>query len=367
MGGVENYTYNLAKQLIKKGHRVTIVTSNTSSLQSIEEDVNMKVYRMPCFDLMYGRLPILKFNREFFYLNKLLKKETYDFAVINTRFYIHSLYGVKFAKKNRIPSIIIEHGTSHLTFNNKFLDFFENIYEHMITKLDQLYCQKFCGVSKASNEWIKHFNINASDVLYNAIDLERINSITLNENYRKKYKIDKDAIVITFTGRLIKEKGILTLCQVINEMENILDNLYLCIAGDGPLKEEILKLESDRIILLGRLTFEEVISLLKESDIFCLPSDSEGFSSSVLEAAACKNYIITTRRGGSSELLIDDSFGKIINENDYISVYNAILDVYKKERMSATEKTYKMVEENFTWEKTADKLLKIIDDREVKK
>ena len=42
--------------------------------------------------------------------------------IINTRFYLHSLYGAKFAKSKGIPSIVIEHGTSHLSVNNKLFD-----------------------------------------------------------------------------------------------------------------------------------------------------------------------------------------------------------------------------------------------------
>ena len=56
-------------------------------------------------------------------------------------------------------------------------------------------------------------------------------------------------------------------------------------------------------------------ALLKETNIFCLPSDSEGMPTSVLEAAACKCYIVTTKYGGAKELILDDSYGIVMENN----------------------------------------------------
>lgn len=49
------------------------------------------------------------------------------------------------------------------------------------------------------------------------------------------------------------------------------------IAGEGPEEEFVKNHRSQYIIPLGRLPFPNIIELLKESDIFCLPSISEGF------------------------------------------------------------------------------------------
>lgn len=72
----------------------------------------------------------------------------------------------------------------------------------------------------------------------------------------------------------------------------------------------------NRFIPVGRIDFEQIVALLTDSDIFCLPSFSEGFSTSILEAAACGCYILTTARGGARELLINDEYGCVIQNND---------------------------------------------------
>ena len=92
-----------------------------------------------------------------------------------------------------------------------------------------------------------------------------------------------------------------------------------------------------------------------------MPSDSEGFSTSLLEAAACKNYIITTLRGGARELLPDDTYGIVIENNDLGSVYTAIeVALECRDKENSVSNVYERVKNNFTWEVTSKKLLKIV-------
>ena len=67
-----------------------------------------------------------------------------------------------------------------------------------------------------------------------------------------------------------------------------------------------------------------MIALLRETDIFCLPSDSEGMPTSVLEAAACGNYVVTTKRGGAKELLINEEYGMVLDDNRLETVQRAL-------------------------------------------
>ena len=59
MGGVERYTYNLARHLIVKGNRVTVVTSAVRGLPEHEVSEGIEIYRLPSFGFLNGRFPIL--------------------------------------------------------------------------------------------------------------------------------------------------------------------------------------------------------------------------------------------------------------------------------------------------------------------
>lgn len=370
MGGVERYTYYIAKKMVENGDNVTIVTSGIKGKPQITKEEGIDIYRLPCFPLMNGRLPILKLNSTLRKFMRELDKKQFDMVIVNTRFYIHSLYGVRYAKKRKIKSITIEHGTSHLTFNNKVLDVFEKIYEHGITCLVKKYCKNFYGVSEASCEWSGHFNIKSKGTLYNAVDVKEINEIYENTSidYRKKYNIPKEDIVISYTGRMIKEKGIIQLLEAVRKCKSD-KKLHLIYAGEGPLEEYISQCgqkymennECHNVITLGRIDFKHIVALLKASDIFCLPSDSEGFPTSVLEAVAAKCFVITTENGGAKELITDDSLGIIIPNNNVDTIVTGISKALSDDeyRRLAVSKAYKTLEEKFTFDVLYKKIDKI--------
>lgn len=354
MGGVERYTYNLAKKLIELGNTVTVVTSNLQQLAEYENMEGISVYRIPCFDLLDGRYPVLKCNHRFRAIHQMLKCKSFDFVIVNTRFYIHSVYGQWFARSQGIPVITIDHGSSHLSVGNPVFDFIGGIYEHAITKVGQLFCKDYYGVSGACVNWLKHFHIEAKGVLYNSVDVEGIEKI-FEENekkYRAAYGIDEDAVVITFTGRLLPEKGIPQLVSAFEQIQKVYSNIYLFLAGDGGLADFVKSHENEHIILLGRKSFEEVIILLSETDIFCLPSFSEGFSTSILEAIVCKCYVVTTERGGARETFPADDYGMVIPNNNIRILKDALVKAINSsaKREEAVTLSYNRLKNNFTWD-----------------
>ncbi|MBR5473407.1 MAG: glycosyltransferase family 4 protein [Clostridia bacterium] len=366
LGGVERYVNNLAKQLVSFGHDVTIVTSNVFDLPGYEvSNEGVEIFRMPCYNVMKGRYPILKKNQEFKELDKKLSQKHFDIAVINARFYIHSVYAAKFAYKNNIPSITIEHGSSHLSVNNKVLDFFGAIYEHCLTRVLKKYCKDYYGVSQAACDWSGHFGIKSKGMLYNAIDIDNIKQLEKENtiSYRKEYNIPKDATVITYTGRLVKEKGSYELAKAFHSLGD--SNAYLIIAGEGEQSEKIKTVsdQNDRIIMLGKIDFNHIVALLCEADIFCLPTVyPEGLPTSILEAVALKNFVVTTTVGGAKELITDDSMGILINDNAVPKIAQALQKAIsdKDYRLAATQKCYQRLIQDFTWETTAKKLESLV-------
>lgn len=294
-------------------------------------------------------------------MHKALKKMDFDLVIVNTRFYPHSVYGAAFAKKKHTRCIFIEHGTGHMTVHNPVGDFVEHTVEHMLTFLDKRLCREYYGVSKACLEWLNHFKIRGKGTLYNAIDLEKIEKQKKQPvvSFRQKFGIAKEDVAISFTGRLLKEKGILTLAQAVQNLNRAGKRVYLLIAGDGDEAKSLEAFRSEFILPLGRLGFEEIIALLQETNIFCLPSDSEGFSTSILEAAACRNYVITTSRGGARELLLDDSYGMVLDKNDVETVQKALETAIENPGMreKGAALTYDCLSNHFTWDIVSDQVI----------
>ena len=354
LGGVENYTYNLAKALMEKGDKVMIVTSNEAGLASYEKMDGIPVFRLPCFNLLGGRFPVSKVNGEYKQLYKKLMSFSFDLVIVQTRFYPHSVAGMRFAKKQKCQCITIDHGTSHMTIGSRFWDTIGGWYEHLITAWEKRLCQDYYGVSQECSEWLKHFGIQPKGVLYNAIDYEKI-KVLLAQNgrdFRKEYDIADSTVVITYTGRLVKEKGIMNLITVVGQYQGE-QNICLMIAGDGEEMANVQAVASKNIIPLGKLEFADIIALLKTSAIFCLPTDyPEGFPTSTLEAVAADCYIVTTTRGGARELLIDDGYGIIMKDNQPETIIKAIEYALAlgDGRGEANKRTKAHLLKNFTWD-----------------
>ena len=115
--------------------------------------------------------------------------------------------------------------------------------------------------------------------------------------------------------------------------------------------------------MLGRIPYSDVISLISSVDTFCLPSETEGFPTSVLEAVACKCYVITTTAGGSKELITNSQLGTIMKDNSSKSIEEALRAIidHKESRIEASEKCYVRLKEKFTWDAVAAKVEDIFE------
>ncbi|WP_232252341.1 glycosyltransferase family 4 protein [Lactococcus garvieae] len=170
-GGIERYTYNIAKKLIARGYRVIIVTSKHSETLSYESiDEGIKIYRLPIYDFGKRRYPFLKKNILYQKLLKEIKEEDIDYYVINTRFQLPSLLGATLAKEKGKQAIVIEHGTTYLTVNNKLFDRILHCIERLLIAKVKRNSRIFYGVSQEAANWLVEFGIESKGVLYNAID-----------------------------------------------------------------------------------------------------------------------------------------------------------------------------------------------------
>lgn len=360
-GGVEQYTYNLAMKLIGRGNDVVIVTSCVEGepIQKIESN-GLKIFRVQSLDLLNGRMPVALPFCQWKKIKKFLDTEKIDRIIVQTRLYLLSIMGMRYAYRKKIPFITIEHGTSYVGMSNKILQFFEIIYERILLCFAKKYCSVFGCVSKAGMEWLKELKIDSENVLYNSVDENRIHEYIadLQHVWRDELKINKDSIIISFTGRLIKEKGILQLVEAVSELQKE-KQVDLLIAGSGPLYDEIKNQNRKGIHLLGRLSQQDIMGLLDQSDVFCLPSDSEGFPTSVVEAVVCKCYVITAPYGGAKEIISSEKYGRVMKDNKKETIYENLKDVLEmsqQQRKVVVENAYNRFMNYFTWDNTCDAL-----------
>lgn len=360
MGGVENYTAHLAEELVQLGHKAIVVAAAPNEAAGIVVEGGVTVVRLPARILLAGRLPVLCHGAMTAELKEALKAFCIDYALVNTRFYGMSLFALRFAYENRIPAIVLEHGSGYLTLGNDVADCILHAYEHVVTAFGKRYGFRYYAVSQKSAEWLGVFGIEASGVLYNAIDADKYVAQASSRDFRKELALEPSDIIVVFTGRLVPEKGVRRVAEAIVELgRRGRTHIHAVFAGEGPEGQWLSGLDSEQVHLLGCLNPEDVSALLGQSDVFCLPTKSEGFSTSMLEAAAHGLGIIVTDTGGAKELIPDRSHGIVLQSNSSKSVLQAIValaeDGVGRER--AGKLVAARVRERFSWKSTANSLV----------
>lgn len=136
------------------------------------------------------------------------------------------------------------------------------------------------------------------------------------EEKTNKFK-EKEEISLLFLSRLEKEKGLYETIEIFKRLRDKSYSVRLNIAGDGLERENIQKLISinPQIHFYNYVTGKEKEELFSSSDIFILPSYSEGMPISMIEAIAHGLIIICRTTGGIKDFFENDNMGYGQNEN----------------------------------------------------
>lgn len=173
---------------------------------------------------------------------------------------------------------------------------------------------------------------------------------------------EKDNQYALFVGRLTPEKGIMTLLEAWQKLEEI----PLKIAGDGPLMDNIQRFLNTnnlkQIEILGQQTHEEVLKLLKEARFLIFPSGwYEVFPLAIIEAFACGIPAIASRSGVMAEIIKDGYNGLHFapgNVEDLISKVKWAW-THKKEMEDLDKNARKDFEEKYNAEQNYKMLMDI--------
>lgn len=176
-------------------------------------------------------------------------------------------------------------------------------------------------------------------LVYNVVDIDPI-AISGDRSWlRQKFSLAPDAIVATAVGRLVWMKGHSVLIEALKNIAADVPQLVLLIVGEGHLKQELQdQIDqsglSDRVHLVGYQNRESVLSIVKASDIYVMPSHYEGTPIALLEAAAMARPILSTMAGGIPEQVEDGKEAILVPPNDPDALGKGLLRLSKDKEYS---------------------------------
>ncbi|QOY61384.1 glycosyltransferase family 4 protein [Thermophilibacter immobilis] len=365
LGGIETFTEHLAQALVAQGADVTVVTNDTNGVGAgITCERGVEVIRLPCAPLIGGRFPLHVHNRVFRDLDAQIRVRRWDGVLANARFYPHSLYGMKLARSVGVRPVLLDHGSAYLSFSNPVLDPFVRVYERGVTAWGKRrYDPAYYGISSKSVEWLKKFGIEAKGVIGNSIDARAYRESSSVRDFRGELDLE-DSFVVASVGRLIPEKGIAALIEASRSLELRARGVVFVLAGDGPMADGVRMAQGEGLRWVGRLESPDVSALLQQADVMCLPTRSEGFSTTLLEASACGCPSIVTDVGGARELIPDESYGTILESASSAGVTRAIARLFDHPNAVAEQRINcgRRAEDLFSWEATAQSLMRVWED-----
>ena len=134
---------------------------------------------------------------------------------------------------------------------------------------------------------------------------------------------------LIYAGRLSREKGVDVAIAAFRRITERFPDALLQLAGDGPEREDLRRLVSDydledRVVFLGAVPPQEMPELMANSSVVLVPSRSEGFGLTALEAAQMRRPVVATRVGGIPEVVVDNITGVLVAPEDPVGLADGI-------------------------------------------
>ena len=198
---------------------------------------------------------------------------------------------------------------------------------------------------------------------------EKCELLTENGVQAKKLNgyVEKESTPITvllWSGRMVNRKGLSFLLDAIHLLPKE-KKFQLVLVGDGPekkiLEEKTITLGlSDKVIFVGKVTYETMQEYYKKADVFVFPSLRETTGTVLFEAMSNGLPIISFNQNGA-QLLLDDSCGiRVEIESSLPDILKAFADAIEEmidspeKRKEMGNNAYKKILSQYLWERKCE-------------
>lgn len=353
VGGLGTHCLGLTRSLADKGVEIDFYMPKIKhKIKSDKSNIHIKEvgeteifpYDRPDDKSLGGQF----FEKVYKYNDLLVQKVNGKYDLIHVHDWLTMKAGVALKEKLGVPLVVTVHSTEYdragwLYPNQWFID----IEREGMEKADRV-----IAVSDFTKKVIvDKYGINPDkiSVVHNAVD-------PIGPGEKKN--------LVLFLGRLTLQKGPEFFLKTAKKVLEIEDTHFV-IAGSGDMLPRLINQAvdmgiSNRVIFTGNLTDEEVKHIYKISSVYVMPSVSEPFGISALEAISAGTPTIVSKSSGVSEAFqncfkvdfwdTDETANKIIALLRYQSLHQTMTD-YSKQEIDL-----------FTWDRVADRTLDVYNE-----
>ena len=362
-GGAENHLASLVKEQIKNKKIYIIYLRGNDYWKKKLKKKGIKIIKLKLNHLInfFNLITVI------YKINNLINKHNPD--IVHAHLSSMEIIGatIKFFSKNKFKLIITKHLDSFFLEASKGQN--SIIQGLFIDKFILYNCNKIICISQQIRKYfVKKINLpkNKLKVIYYGLNFDDFKKKKKNNNLKIKKKDLKNFFVICCIARHVEQKSLDFLIKTFYEFKNLDIKSKLILVGSGPqttkLKSMAKKLEVyEKIIWIEYA--ENVLEILKLSDVFVLPSKYEGFGLVLLEAMFAKKPIIATKVSAIPEVIQDNWNGLLIKHGDIKDFKRKLLKIkMSKINKKLIKNSQKTLKKKFNFNKMIIKTNKIYEE-----
>jgi len=331
IGGTERQALKLAHALVDLGVDVRVVTGwwfrGTPQTEEIE---GIRVFRNHTLWECFGIRGLRKFGG-YLYLITLLwhlwrTRGTYDVIHVHALNY-HTAAAALAGRILGKPTVVKLANSGRASDIDKMRNDEQLALAHLLLPT-ALRCDRFVASNATVVRELAAAGVGAERIC-------RIPNGVETDHIRPKASYEQsDPTIITYVGRLHRQKGVDTLLRAFARLSarEGADPIRLDLVGDGPLRDELEALAhrlgiSDGVRFLG--ASDRVPDVLGASDVFVLPSRAEGLSNALLEAMSSGLPCVVSDIPGNVDVITDRDNGLLFTVDDPEVLADTLLGVVR--------------------------------------
>lgn len=309
VGGAEKQLQQLAPRLNDLGFEIHILTRHEAGLARFERIEGIPVYRLPASGpkawaavmfTLSALWTLLRIRPDVVHAHELLTPAS---------------IAVLFKRIRRRPVLvkILRGGGRGDIFKFKRRPFWKSDLKRMIREVDA-----FLVISQEIDEELSALHIPREKriLLPNGVNVVRC--LPVSEDQKRKLRavlsLPAQAKIVMYAGRLVPEKRVDHLLKIWDDLRTRFPTAHLLVVGEGEEKDRLVGMNVDGVQFTGRVP--DAVPYLQASDLFVLPSSTEGLSNSMLEAMSCGLPVLATTVGGAPDVIEHGKSGWLIPPED---------------------------------------------------
>ncbi len=364
LGGMENYVYFVSRELVTRGHQVSVVTSDDTDSNGREnitfstDQSGIRVLRYPLWFKEglreYWCLPAVK--------NALscLKPD-----IVHAHGYrcLSSWSAARWCRNHEVPLILTAHGIypPRSIINGIIKKTYDRSFGNLLLK----YAKEIIALTPNNRDLLLKTGASSKQIVMipNGVDVTKFRKTTLLGDSGSE-ELSEERTVL-YVGRVDWNKGLENVIEAMALLRKQSRLVKLLIVGpDYAGYTNCLRRLADRldvtssIIITGSVSDQRLMSYYSHATIFILPSLYEGLSTSLLEAMAAGVPVIATRFGGSGDVLTDGADSLLLKHGTPEEISDAIKRLLRdvKLRCRICENAFKLVSEKYDWHVLVDEI-----------